>query len=547
MLESEKISIFAASLTKWEENDTFLPLKKKENAMKKYLLLFVFAIASSVMKAQSGEMYSLMFHNMVDCQHNVENFMRQHDGDYLFATFVATPWSPTNPGTPLGIIFYKMSPTTLTVTDSLFVADPNVPYYLFAPNPHDQDNIRASFEYHDESDSTFLHICRFPDNSLVINHDEDIVVPVCEGHAYGEADNNLVDSRGDLIWKYYKEQTAGESECHIIRFDAEGALKKDEILPSSQSFTYKLREFRESPLQYYHWKGYGGENLAVFVLDSIFHTKYFSIINNVLGEVVIDSAEHVIEREHLAFNVDTEVIPAGEDDILVAAQYEKDTTWHAMGERGVAVAKYDARTMRLKGYTVFNDYLGYYAEARCMGLKKMSDGTVYFAYKENGYPAEGINIVKMNVDMEVEWKRFCKTDNISLDPPFKLFSVLVEEGPDGMNGVAWIGSGTETNTEERGVVIFFLNHDGTTNENEDIWVVRPYTFYPNPAKDQLYTQFSPDVQPVRVELYDLQGRLVRTQRSAFETIDLSRLPAGTYTMRVVMKDGKTYSDKVVKE
>ena len=148
--------------------------------------------------------------------------------------------------------------------------------------------------------------------------------------------------------------------------------------------------------------------------------------------------------------------------------------------------------------------------------------------------------------MEVEWKRFCKTDNISLDPPFKLFSGLVEEGPDGMNGVAWIGSGTETNTEERGVVIFYLNHDGTTNENEDVWVVRPYTFYPNPAKDQLYTQFSPDVQPVRVELYDLQGRLVRTQRSAFETIDLSQLPAGTYTMRVIMKDGKTYSDKVVK-
>ena len=74
-----------------------------------------------------------------------------------------------------------------------------------------------------------------------------------------------------------------------------------------------------------------------------------------------------------------------------------------------------------------------------------------------------------------------------------------------------------------------------------------FSIYPNPAKDKLYTQFSPDVQPVQVELYDLQGRPVRTQRSAFETIDLSRLPAGTYTMRVVMKDGKTYSDKVVKE
>jgi hypothetical protein len=50
-----------------------------------------------------------------------------------------------------------------------------------------------------------------------------------------------------------------------------------------------------------------------------------------------------------------------------------------------------------------------------------------------------------------------------------------------------------------------------------------------------------------VELYDLQGRLVRTQRSGLERIDMSRLPAGTYMMRVTMEDGNSYSDKVVKE
>jgi len=40
---------------------------------------------------------------------------------------------------------------------------------------------------------------------------------------------------------------------------------------------------------------------------------------------------------------------------------------------------------------------------------------------------------------------------------------------------------------------------------------------------------------------------VHTQRSAFESIDMSQLPAGTYMMRVIMEDGKSYSDKVVKE
>ena len=70
--------------------------------MKKHLLLLVFAIAASVVSAQNGEMYSLMFHDMDAYECNVENFMQQHDGDFIFATFVAIPNSiPYQPGTPL--------------------------------------------------------------------------------------------------------------------------------------------------------------------------------------------------------------------------------------------------------------------------------------------------------------------------------------------------------------------------------------------------------------------------------------------------------------
>jgi len=55
------------------------------------------------------------------------------------------------------------------------------------------------------------------------------------------------------------------------------------------------------------------------------------------------------------------------------------------------------------------------------------------------------------------------------------------------------------------------------------------------------------VQPKQIELYDLQSRLVRSQGSAFESIDMGQLPTGTYTMRVVMDDGQVFTDKVVKE
>ena len=435
-----------------------------------------------------------------------------------------------------------MSLSTLAITDTLFVENPDAPSYFFARTPQGEGNIRANFEYHEDCDSTFLRICRFPDDDLHINPDEDVVVSVCQGYAFGEADNHLVDSRGDLIWKYYKELPEWDYECHIIRFAPDGTLKHDAMLPNSQNFTYKMREFKESPLQYYHWDGLPNENLSVFVLDSVFNTKYLSVINRILSQ---DTLGGYYVYEHLNFDYQTEVIPAGGDNILVAAQYENDTSYHYMGEHGVAVAKYDVRTMQQQGYIVFNDYPGYTKTGSCMGLKKMSDGTVYFLYKENGYPDESVIIVKMDTDLNVEWKRFCKTGDVIMASPLKLFPVLVKDDQGEEKGIAWTGGGFEE--DRMGIIYFFLNHDGTVGMNEGGIEIRPYAFYPNPVKEQLHMQFSPDVQPAQVELYDLQGRLVRTQSKAFESIDMSRLPAGTYTLRVTLEDGTVFSDKVVRE
>ena len=52
---------------------------------------------------------------------------------------------------------------------------------------------------------------------------------------------------------------------------------------------------------------------------------------------------------------------------------------------------------------------------------------------------------------------------------------------------------------------------------------------------------------MQIELYDLQGRLVRAQKNGLESLNMSDLPSGTYTMRVKMEDGKVFSDKIVKK
>jgi DNA gyrase inhibitor GyrI len=91
-----------------------------------------------------------------------------------------------------------------------------------------------------------------------------------------------------------------------------------------------------------------------------------------------------------------------------------------------------------------------------------------------------------------------------------------------------------------------LNADGTLGTSNHVVREIPYRFYPNPVSDRLNIHYSPDVTPKAVELYDVQGRLIHTQHNNLENIGMENLPAGNYTLRVVMHDGNTYSEKVVK-
>lgn len=92
-----------------------------------------------------------------------------------------------------------------------------------------------------------------------------------------------------------------------------------------------------------------------------------------------------------------------------------------------------------------------------------------------------------------------------------------------------------------------LNPLGFLQTNDQEIDVVPYFLFPNPVDNQLHMRFSPDVTPRLVELYDLTGRLVHTQHTNLEHINMEQLPTGTYTLRIVMEDGTTYADKVVKQ
>ena len=525
--------------------------------MKKHLLLLVFAFVAMSMQAQHrDDMYSFMYNDTTGFYYNISNSMQQRNGTHVIDINLAEVIG-NDEVIPFGRMCYKISPTSLTIIDSLFVADAFLNPTFLSRDPRGEGNIRVSTEYHEDCDSTFVRISHFTDNDLHSDPEEDVVVSICEVGVGVGSYGSLVDSRGDLIVTYYKPVTEETCDQYIARIGLDGTLKNQAFLMEYQmTDAGPFRVFSESPLRYYQWRYLSDihdYNLPVDIIDSTFNINTV-ILNRILNrELVVahpyDTTLNVYEYEYLTIDYETEVIPAGGDEVLIAAQYTHDTNFYALNQdKGVAVAKYDLGTSKLKGYAVFNDFHWYGSLGHPMGLKMMSDSTVYFMYKEHGHPEESVNIVKMDVDLNVEWKRFCKTGDIVMMPP--LNSPMVFEDEDGEEkGVAWCGYAYKTgNPYKQGWVCFFLDHDGPVNVLSEFGIeVRPYTYYPNPTKDALHLEYSPDVTPKQIELYDLQGRLVRTQRNGLESLDMEGLASGTYTMRVTMEGGQTFSDKVVKE
>jgi hypothetical protein len=60
--------------------------------------------------------------------------------------------------------------------------------------------------------------------------------------------------------------------------------------------------------------------------------------------------------------------------------------------------------------------------------------------------------------------------------------------------------------------------------------------YPNPAGNSLnILSENADIQ--RVDLYNMQGQLIKEEQLINNTIDISYLPAGIYSLRIITEKG----------
>ena len=70
------------------------------------------------------------------------------------------------------------------------------------------------------------------------------------------------------------------------------------------------------------------------------------------------------------------------------------------------------------------------------------------------------------------------------------------------------------------------------------------SIYPNPVSDGFLNIINPSNEPLNISIYDINARKVHSQQIVFDSIDISDLSAGFYSL-VIKSEERTTAKKIV--
>lgn len=443
---------------------------------------------------------------------------------------------------------YKIDPHSLTVMDSAFVEtnysllednartllaqDPDGDGYILAKLIH---NKLMCPEY---PGYTWLRISRIdealnmqPHEEATIVHLEDFAVEKLIGITLEGNQivlSYLVDALTPVVARVGLDGTIHEKLAFDNLFTLGGAA-------------HGLAVYNDTPREYAlsDWTVNGNDTCVVYhVLDSLLTPR-----ETVVLEGHQDDFYPVLPGQSTS-----NPMPLDDGSFVQCFRYER----HNLIRNGACIQKYDKTTRECLANIQFESWPIYSSPDRMgypIGMVKTVNDNIYFAYRTNNNVSGNsattkgwLGIVKLDKDLNILWERYCFGWPFSTGGHLHSYCHVspIEDG------FAIVGKCSKDGESYN--YFYYLVHDADpTGTPEAEAFIRPYMFYPNPAQSELHLQYSPDVQPTGIELYDLQGRLVRSQGKGLESINMEGLPAGIYTMRVMLEGGKAYSDKVVKE
>lgn len=415
----------------------------------------------------------------------------------------------------IGNMFYKVSMNG-ELLDSLLIASSNVPLKtLFEPVP----DMEGAFLYgrfeQEESDSTTYIRLTFLDHNLSLMDNLEIPVESYLDSYIITVSDLFIDSKGDIIASYW-----GPQYFNMLRIGIDGTIKHRKEMEMESGLLLQPNHtgiFTNAPLTYYYFGKKMGGGLQAYFMDSLF-------------QVVGDYEYYKTNNTNwFVGGMQEYIVPYNDSIHLLASRFRQNVS-HSC----TALAKLDNQFNLLK-ISLFEEEYPYNSIGPIQAIVAAPD-TIYYGFMTGTGCFNQLALVCYDADLDIRWTRYF------LEPDMFHMAPCITVLHDGK-----VAIGSYRYGENPGGISVVIIKDELWNVPENQDFIRPYTYYPNPAQSKLYLNYSPDVQPARIELYDLQGRTVRSQHKGLESLNMEGLPSGVYTMRVTLEDGKVFSDKVVKE
>ena len=391
------------------------------------------------------------------------------------------------------------------------------------------------------------------DGDLHVVFQKEIELPD-EYHAYFSGGRSMMDGQGDIVFctRPVGYQSGEYANILYLRLSSEGEVLaigespiRSDMFLLSQGNLFEYKDGSGDYGQTFVGEPEGSSNPPAYLFRmnrdfSEFETREFPLTISLSQTDYIHFSEYFSDAFAAAFP---------DNSLLISSKAIRSDGWNPMlWDEVIVTMKLDQNDSIVGLSFEPHDNDSARALACCQGMDNIEGGHfficngVYDPRFWQGGEIEGRNrivVTKADGDGNTVWRRYYEFE----DQVFHPCSVMASED-DGcvVIGRCW----TEDHATAEVFAIKFFS-DGSLSVPELNAQVRPYLFYPNPAQDQLHLQYSPDVQPACIELFDLQGRLVSKQSQGFEQIGLQGLAPGQYLMKVTMEDGNSFTEKVVKE
>ena len=340
----------------------------------------------------------------------------------------------------------------------------------------------------------------------------------------------ILDTQGDIVASYWDNDV-----FHMMRIGLDGTLKADKVIEG----LYPLAQSKPDTTLYYSSIGVFNTTPQQFSLIGTWDRGYYTpwpVVGFTFDDDfnLIDTHFHIWYDNQVAFSggMGEHMVPFDENSYLLASRMEYANRGHA------ALIKYSKNHEPLN-FQIFDGNDPYLFNVPPCATKVMPDHTIYFSYLSHSTTGNSVVLVKLDEKLDIIWH--CTIPSIS-GKAFGIAKITVlNDGRIVIGAYAWYQSYSKADLH------IYIIEDNTTSFEETSSTTYPFTFSPNPVRDQLSLRFDDGAKPESVELYDLAGRLVGTKPNGLESIDMSAMPSGVYVLRVTMKDGTSYHEKILKE